>query len=184
MNENSTVKMKFGVVLVCVAVLFAGCSHGGNGKKEAAPSPAKSGASAPAPAGSANPPTAANPSQQPAPAISMAAMAGEVKLVDFPRKKGSLFLFVLDEDKLPDQIYVLASAVFKTEDIKEKSVKFRLEGVAPGMRRVTAVWDTSKPFCDISVPYCSLSSKDAVGQSPIVKIIPGAEETGVSFSVR
>ncbi len=101
------------------------------------------------------------------------AVKGEIFLERFKEQKGNLFIYIIDDTKMPQEIVTIAAAVYPQPAIQTDKLEFELRNVPAGTRQIIVVWDTSEPFCSLTVPYCASSPRDGLGQSPPVEIKPG-----------
>ncbi len=106
---------------------------------------------------------------------------GTLLFDDFARGGGNVFIYIIDEMKMPQEISVIASTMMPMEDIKAKNVPFTLMNVPPGTWSVIAIWDISPPFCIVTEAYCEASARDGIGLSDLVKV--GAGETVEQYSI-
>ena len=117
-----------------------------------------------------------------APASSLGTVGGTITLKSSGKSTGNLFIFILDEARLPE-VSLLGSSVYPEGAIASKKLDFVIKNVPAGERRAIAVWDTSPPYCKIMTLYCAASVKDGLGQSAPFTVAPGGTASGVVINV-
>jgi hypothetical protein len=187
MKSRITGKMVVLILLLSGMALNSGCSCSGCGH---GPHGGESSPAAKSPAhgdkGSAydnvlQPPPAKK--IETAPQAVAGSVSGVITLHNFADRSGNLYVFILDEQQLPDKVATLASVTYSKDQIKKNELVFELTGVPAGSRRVTAVWDVAEPRCGVSAAYCAASHKDAIGQTAIFNLPSGGSRKEVNFEI-
>jgi hypothetical protein len=169
------------IVFAFVILLAAGCStHKKNdeNKKTQPGSKAVAAARRKAP----QPVTPAVPAVKTIPASTLSTIEGEVFFERYKDSKGNLFLYIIDETKLPD-IVPIAASIYPEQTIQTQRLNFIMKNVPAGTWKIIAVWDTAQPFCKMTDLYCAASVKDGLGESSPLHIASGQLVSGVKINV-
>lgn len=98
---------------------------------------------------------------------------GTLLFDDFERGGGNVFIYIVDETKMPEEISVVASTMVPMDDVSDTNVPFTLMNVPAGTWSVIAIWDISSPFCVVTEAYCEASARDGIGLSDLVSVTHG-----------
>lgn len=112
-------------------------------------------------------------------------ITGNIFIDDTDNRKGNLFVFIVDDSKMPKQTVVIASAFLSEKRVSAGKTPFTLKDVPAGEWSVLAVWDSSAPYCKVSEKYCRASTKDGLGMATqLVMVAPGqtAQSPDISIS--
>jgi hypothetical protein len=164
--------MKKLLVLSMILLLAAGCA-GRQAKKPNAEARKKPAPALIKPAAELKPPAAAVCGK----------VRGTVTLNKFAQRHGNLFLFIIDQNKFPEQTVTIASAFYKRTQLTENDFSFEMGCVPEGTNSIVAVWDTALPYCDTKKPYCPASVKDGIGQSGQITVKNGNPVEDVKIDV-
>ncbi len=110
-------------------------------------------------------------------------VTGTVVINNFENRRGNLFLFTIDQDKLPFDIVVTSSVIYSQKDVQTDKIQFELTGVPADAHEIVAVWDVSQPFCSIAEPFCAASDRDGIGQSLPFDVKPGETTKDVFIAI-
>lgn len=176
---------KLFLLIICIAIVAApGCSGGKKTKKQ--------------PTGNSSPsqkiaPSAKDKSTQiidqtiddgETTPKGIGTISGSIIITDMEDRKGNLYIFILDDSKMPEKIVVLAATFINAESIGLGRTPYTLTNVPEGTWSVLAVWDTDVPHCKVTDTYCEVSAKDAIGMSAnLVTVTSGAEVQNADVAV-
>ena len=171
------------IVIAMIALLAAGCSGGKKSEKNISRQTAAKPAAAKAQSVPAAPLTPVAPAVKTVPPSSLAVIEGEVNLERFKSAKGNLFIYIVDESKMPDEIVPLAASIYPEQTIKSQKMNFVMRNVPAGTWSIIAVWDIAPPYCQMTNLYCAASVKDGLGESSPVTSKPGQTTSGVIIDI-
>ena len=171
------------IAIALIALLAAGCSgckraeKNGNSRQGQNTTAAKSQLNPNAPM---NPVV---PAEKGAPPSSLGTIEGTINLEHFKGAKGNLFLYIIDNSKMPNEVSLIAASIYPAQTIKSQKSGFIMRNVPTGTWTIIAVWDTAPPFCKITNLYCAASVKDGLGESPTITTKPGQTVSGVNIDI-
>jgi hypothetical protein len=171
------------IAIALMALLAAGCGKQNIAVKGGKPAAAQKSAVVQKQSKQASPIMPIFPAAKIAPPSSLGAIEGSITFDNYDLTKGNLFLYIVDESKMPNEIVLVAASIYPKETIKTKTMDYIMKNVPAGKWRVHAVWDTAQPFCIMTDLYCAASVKDGLGESDFFTIKLEQKLKGLNIEV-
>ncbi|MFA6451294.1 MAG: hypothetical protein WCX65_17610 [bacterium] len=171
------------IIIALIALLAAGCSKPKIAVKEKKPPAGPKTPVVQKQPDQAAPITAVVPATESAPPSSLGAVEGSIAFDRFDSTKGNLFLYIIDESKMPNEVVLVAASIYPKETLKTKKMNYIMKNVPAGKWRILSVWDTAPPFCIMTELFCAASVKDGLGESAFFTMKPGQTIKDVNIEI-
>lgn len=125
----------------------------------------------------------ATPVTPPVPGVGMGRISGTIHVSDINSHAGNMFVYIIDESKLPDKVETVASLYVPMQNVVNPELPFTLDNVPAGKWSIMAVWDAAPPYCEAMASYCPASARDVLGSEEGVSVTAGSVTDDVHIRV-